>query len=196
MNVTVTTDASFSKKYNFGSYAFWITSNLGRIQRSGVLRDSLADSSQAEMKAICNALFFIFKHQEELYMKATNIYINTDSMNSIHLFTGDKKMIRKYHLLNRKSDKKIFEKFIYIEKLYHLRNKKIIFRHIKAHDGTATPDKYVHDWADQAAKAALQTKLNKLKFKNHDSHIHNENSIVNSTTKLPVGPDLPAKESA
>ena len=51
MNVTINTDASFNHHYKVGGYAFWITSELGRIRQSGTLKET-SDAQDAELKAL------------------------------------------------------------------------------------------------------------------------------------------------
>lgn len=90
MNVTVNTDASFSYTHKIGTWAFWMVSNLGRITGSGKFKNGCLDSNEAEMKAICNALTVITENPT-LMASVKVIYVNTDSMSAIYVFTNDKK---------------------------------------------------------------------------------------------------------
>lgn len=153
MNICVNTDASFNKKAQVGTWAYWIVSNSGRLHGSGALKKSCYDSTEAEMKAICNALTVITE-KPELMAKAKTIFINTDSMNAIHIFTDDKKAINKWGL-----KKKNYE---IVRNLYrHLKNKKflgkeIIFKHVKAHQGTDEKRTWVNNWLDHSAKIEME----------------------------------------
>lgn len=164
MVVTICTDASFSQRYQVGTYAFWITCNTGRHKISGVLKHKLTCPSQAEMKCICNSLSYMRKYPERFQI-ITRIVINTDSMNAIHLFTDDTAKIKKYGL-NRKGDKAILEAY---KNLKHKIGKPIIFNHIKAHQHTNTPANYVNQWCDDQAKAEMSKLLIKLKAKENGS---------------------------
>lgn len=155
MNCTITTDASFSNKYGVGTYAFWIISNLGRHTKSGVLRTTSASASQAEMKCICNALYFI-SQKKDVMEKVKRIFINTDSMNAIHLFTQDTKAIQRWGL-KKKSYKNIYQRYAIIAKAFE--GKQIEYNHIKAHKSTSTPATWVNDWCDRAAKAEMNKKI-------------------------------------
>lgn len=154
MIITITTDASYSSKFNVGTYAFWITCNNGRYKISGQLKHPLHCSSQAEMKCICNAMQFVVNNPN-LFNPITRLIINTDSLNSIHLFTDDTAKIRRYKL-NKKSHKNILKTFKLIKEKI---DKPIIFSHVKAHKHTNTPVNFVNDWCDKEAKAQMKLKL-------------------------------------
>lgn len=162
MNATLTTDASYSKKYQVGTYAFWISCRGGPFKKSGFLRNNSADPSQAEMKCIINALAYLLK-QKEVIERTKNIYINTDSLNAIHLFSGDAKAIRRWGL-NKKSYNKILAK--YKEVMTHFKGKVIVFQHIKAHKSTATPAQWVNNWCDENAKEQMRIRLEQIQSKN------------------------------
>lgn len=157
MNVTITTDASYSKKHNRGTYAFFITSNLGRTSQSGVLRKKCSTPSEAELKCIINSLVFLSK-QKDLFDKCKNIYINTDSLNCIHIWNNDNQSIYKYKLrplqhLMKKPMKDIKRMF---------KDKSIELRHIKAHVSTDTKREWVNDFCDKAAKTEMGILIDKL----------------------------------
>jgi len=172
MNVTLTTDASFNVKHQIGTYAFYVSCKGGPFKMSGILRDQMKNPSQAEMKCICNAIAFL-NTKVELLANIKYVYINTDSMNSIHLFSGHQDEIRKYKL-KTKSYLKILDK--YNELVKKLKNtghcsKTIIFQHIKAHKHTNTPAHFVNQWCDDAAKEQMQIKLTQIKRKNQQKQL-------------------------
>ncbi len=156
MIVTITTDASFNKKLEIGTYAFWITSNEGRIKMSGKLRGKMMHSTHCEMACIVNALSVVT--MQDWMKSVTRIIINTDSMNAIHLFTKDKKAIKRYRLHANADFKK---KSISI--VHHFHNTKMKFKfknaftfcHVRAHEHTDTARNYVNDWADRMAKEEM-----------------------------------------
>jgi ribonuclease HI len=149
MNVTINTDASFSNKHKVGTYAFWIVSNLGRITMAGPLNKQCTDSTDAEMKSILNALTAVSWNQE-LMAKAKTIYVNTDSMNAIHLFNDDKEAVKKFRL---KSHNHLVVKFKLLKTLFT--GKTIFFSHVKAHHDTDSKRSWVNDWLDTAAKEEM-----------------------------------------
>jgi ribonuclease HI len=142
-NATITTDASFYTHYKIGSYAFWITTSKGSFKQSGVLKGNVYNSTEAEMKAITNALYFLSQLNQNWYA----IRINTDSEQA------------KKHLDQKQKTKN--EIFL---KLYHtftsLKNeikwKKFKICHIKAHTNNADSRSYVNSWCDLEAKKQLK----------------------------------------
>lgn len=159
MNATITTDCSFSNLYNVGAYAFWISSNVGPFRKSGILRKKCKTSTEAEMKCILNALTFLHR-QPELNLKVKTIFLNTDSMNAIHVFGNDGKKITKYEL----------QRYVHLQKKYNdlislLPGKEIILRHVKAHTNESSARRYVNDWADKEAKRQLGKKLEEFIIK-------------------------------
>ena len=77
MNVTITTDASFYKKDRVGGFAYQIRSNEGLIMGWGPFKDRVTNPTEAEMKAVLNA---IFKLREKNY-KIDILTINIDAFN-------------------------------------------------------------------------------------------------------------------
>lgn len=157
MIVTVTTDASFNRKRNIGTYAFYIRSNMGLIQMSGQLRNKCDRPEEAEIKCIMNALVMLSWHSE--WMKyARKIIINTDCLNAIHILTNDTEKIRMYKLGKLRSRHKLYEKHT----LPLFNGKNIEFRHVKAHEHTNTARNFVNDWADKAAKEQMALYIKKV----------------------------------
>jgi len=158
MNVTITTDASFSKTHNRGTYAFFISSNMGRMSKSGILRKKCNSPSEAEMKCILNALTFLAQ-QKDIFEKCKNIYVNTDSMDSIHLLQGDMKAINKYRL-RPLMDKMLIPRR---EVLRLFKNKKIDFRHVKGHNDSSTENRSrANVMCDNAARIEMGILIKKL----------------------------------
>lgn len=160
MNITITTDASFSSKYKRGTYAFFITSNLGRMSRAGALRKSCRSPSEAEIKCIINALMFV-KNNKELFDKCKNVYVNTDSLNSIHIWNGDKVAILKYRL--RDLEMKLVTNIKHIKKAFM--GKHIELRHVKGHSGVNDKRSYVNEFCDKAAKTEMGILISKIENK-------------------------------
>lgn len=157
MNITITTDASFSSKYKRGTYAFFITSNLGRMSQAGALRKSCRSPSEAEIKCIINALTFV-RNNKELFDKCKNVYVNTDSMNSIHIWNDDRQLIIRY---------KLFKLSLQLNKLIRklkkdYRKKSIELRHVKGHSGVNDKRSYVNEFCDKAAKVEMGILINKI----------------------------------
>lgn len=154
MFITINTDASFSQKYKHGTYAFWIVSNKGKVTKSGSLRGITANPVCAEMKCIINALHYLHKHTDWLENKS-KIVVNTDCLNAIHVFSGNRANIRRYKLNALiythldKAMKKI------LADIRTGRNIKIEYRHVKAHQHTDNARHWVNEWCDLEAKKEM-----------------------------------------
>lgn len=156
MNVTINSDASFSNRYQIGTYAFWIVSNLGRIKMSGQLHKLCKDSNEAEIKCILNAIHYVC-NDLALLTQSTRIIINTDSLNAIHVLSNDKVNMKRYHL-----HKKYVHLYTFYLKLKNkLLGKEIYFSHVKAHHDTDTKRSFVNDWLDKSAKQQMGLLIDK-----------------------------------
>lgn len=153
MIVTINTDASFSNKYKRGAYAFWIVSDKGRILKSGPIRNACHDSSDAEMRCIINALHVV-SSDPELNKPGNLIIINTDSMNAIHVLTGDKWAKRRYGLNKKGYIHLIQAEFQKVGKKLS-RDIVLSLRHVKSHTGLGDRRSYVNEWCDKAAKEEM-----------------------------------------
>ena len=141
--ITINTDASWSRVTGWGSYAFWAVCNDFKIQKSGVFKTKCSNPDTAELKCIINALSCVAKKG-----KFSKIIVNTDSLNSIHIFENDLPKLVKYGLGHGKSFRKMFNK-----EFGHL---KIEFRHVKAHKTPTDGRTYVNAWCDENAKLVLK----------------------------------------
>jgi ribonuclease HI len=152
MIVTINTDASYHPQFKVGAYAFWIVCNDGKILRSGVFKNEVKNSTEAEIKCIVNALHTLF---ESDLKGVTKVIINTDC--------------KYFHDYQRKGKNRSVEARQYIKvctemvKKYGLRSGWIEVRHVKAHNGTDSARKWVNDWCDKAAKKMMREKVKQIK---------------------------------
>lgn len=147
MLVTINTDASFHKDSKAGGFAFWIVSNNFKIQKCGFFEEKCRNPTDAETKAIINAIYCVLKQEEGI----TRIIFNTDSLNSKHILTNDRDKIQRYNLFFGKKLRRRFNKII---KEYN-GNFEHEFRHVKAHSGKNDSRSYVNEWCDRHAKAFM-----------------------------------------
>lgn len=158
MIVTINTDASHDGRLKIGSFAFWMVSNNGRMLNAGPLKGKIESPDEAEMQSILNALHTLLR----LKWQPSKVIINTDSLNSIGVFTTDKRHIAKYGLHWGKKYKILFNSF---RQKLKLGKADIEFRHVKAHDETSkTARSWVNEWCDKQCKEQLK-KLRLLKQK-------------------------------
>ena len=156
MNVTIATDASFSKILKRGTYAFWITSNEGVIRKAGILRSKVKHSVIAEMKCIINALHYL--QRQEWFSNVKHVYVNTDCLNAIHHFKNDMDAIHQYKI-NHPENRHLAKVYTLLKK-NQFKGVKIELRHIKAHERSDTPRHYTNDWCDREAKKQMSKLLN------------------------------------
>jgi ribonuclease HI len=150
MIVTINTDASHSKLYNVGSYAFWIVSNQGKVAKSGLLKKHSQRPQESEFKCIINAFHCLISQRWDGVDK---IIVNTDCLDVIHIMNNDVKKIKKYRLQ--------WGNILRLKLLLQLKEAKmskipIEFRHIKSHVSTETPKQWVNDWCDKEAKTHIR----------------------------------------
>lgn len=141
-NVTITTDISLIG--NDCAYAFWISTELGPIKRSGILKQRTNNTALAELMCIANAVHFFVKTG----IKTKRLIINTDSKASIIYVRA-----RDFRSMRNKQMGQIAE---LINSTVFGRYDEITFRHVKAHVGTRDARSYVNDWCDKEAKRVLK----------------------------------------
>jgi ribonuclease HI len=147
MMVTINTDASFYPTQKAAGYAFWITTDTGRIKQAGVLKGEIITSHEAEFKCIINALHKVGSR------KLTNlkkIIINTDSLTTINLVNNNYTSSKWGGSLLEAYKKLLVDMNLTCQ---------IEFRHVKSHKHTKTKRNWVNEWCHINAKAAVQPKI-------------------------------------
>lgn len=151
MLVTITTDASHSPDFKVGAFAFWITSELGRIKMAGPLDGQLINPTQAEVRCIVNAVYFLRKHSKWPDIDA--VVINTDSMQFINMVDNSSV----HHKLASQYTKElgIFKQLT--------RRWRVHLKHVRAHEHKETKRNWVNDWCDKEAKRQLRVLVQSIK---------------------------------
>jgi ribonuclease HI len=158
MIVTINTDASFNPQYKIGGYAYWLVYNGKRVKRGGLLKEC-QNSTEAEIKAIANALYRLTQLK---YTDVFFIIINTDCTPAVDLITGKSKTEVKG------TNEAIAAIYSYISelRLYNNVNKTaeeyIDYRHVKAHTKVKDKRSYVNNWCDKVAKDFVKLHILKL----------------------------------
>lgn len=159
MIATVNTDAGFS--HNSGSYAFWIISNQGKIQKAGVIRKETSSSTQCEIMAISNALHTL-KHSK--WIEIDKVIINTDSKGSIE-FLSNIKSTKAETLKDCIEECRFLMMEVCLKYGKGIRDIKTFFdfRHVKAHTNKKDARSIVNSWCDNECKKYLKISIkNKL----------------------------------
>lgn len=163
MIVTISTDASFDRRLKRGAYAYWISTDKGKLRGSGILKQEIERPEEAELMAMTNALHYLSLRTE---LEPTVIVMNTDCMNAIHFMTSNTQAIRLFRLDFLKPVKTIF-KTVWARP--SLINAKIIYRHIVGHGDIVNKREFVNAWCDRTAKKELS------KFRKYLKTIQNAN---------------------
>jgi ribonuclease HI len=162
MVITINTDASFSNKHRIGAFACWVVSNRFKIKFGGMLKKKCESPTHAECMAIINALHMVFLND---MTGVKMIIVNTDSMNSKHIFENDTQAIKRYRL--KSYSQQFYGRFVKMKMDAFRHNQKVEFqfRHVKAHQDTDTPRTYINDWCDCEAKRHMGHALDQFKEK-------------------------------
>jgi len=157
MVVTINTDASFSRKHQVGSYAFWIKCDEFNIGKSGMLKKRVSKPQIAEFRCIINSLHTLFT--TKTVDRIGFIVVNTDCLDVIHLINDDKVAIRNYNLASWGNH--LVQTYDLLRTRHKKLKIKIEFRHVKSHTDTDTGRTFVNDWCDKEAKKHIQEYLTK-----------------------------------
>lgn len=137
----INTDASFCPHTKVGGYAYWIKTDNLLIKGSGFFKSKVQSPFDAELKCIINALTIVSKQKD---VKVDKVIVNTDALHVIRAYrTGKSKLIKLLRSITFNLKKSIGTNHV-------------IFKHVKAHNGTDTPRKWVNDWCDSNAKSQMR----------------------------------------
>lgn len=148
--ITINTDAGFYQIEKVGSFAFWIKGDNIFLQGSGVFKEICSDSTDAETKAMSNALHVLSKMDLSLYNK---IIFNRDNIHA-------KPNLNSKH----ESQKKLHHQIGYLKKKYHQNKLVIEFRHVRAHTKKDDKRSFVNEWCDAQCKQRLREWKKSSKF--------------------------------
>lgn len=137
--VTVYTDASYCPKTKAGGWACWIRYEQNRLEFNGPLKELAHDSTDAELRAIANALVMALKYAGE---GVRYFVIVTDSQLSIDAMTGK---------LGRTSKTKKYYDIAQIITGMIPDGCKVKFNKVKAHSNHDGARSYINKIVDKAA---------------------------------------------
>lgn len=141
--VTINTDAGFYHEEKIGSFAYWIKGKELFLRGSGLFKTSCINSTDAEMKAILNALHVL---DISGYTNIEKIIFNRDNIHAKSSQRGNE--------LQRKISSKISE--LRKKCKYKSRYPFFEFRHVKAHSSTEKARNWVNDWCDKECTRQLR----------------------------------------
>lgn len=140
MIITINTDASFSHEHKYGTYAYWIKSDNFLYKGSGVFKDTVDNSTDAESRAIAVALWILKQNKHDFDV----LVINRDNI-------GAKPSGKKPYQIHLKNQVKKYKEVLVKE--YGRKIRKVKLKHVKAHTNVKDSRSYVNNWCDKACKS-------------------------------------------
>lgn len=145
--ITICTDASMHVEKRVGGYAFHIVCDLFKIQYAGPFNEKLSTSTDAELKAIGNAVAALLQQKE--LPTCSWVVINTDSKWAINAIKAANPM---------PVAKKVAELLTALQQ--RLQCSKIELRYVAAHTGTEDARSFANEWCDEQAKKYMRKLAN------------------------------------
>ena len=138
MLITLFTDASYCSRSRVGAYAAWAKADGRTVRHSGVLKQTVENSSLAETMALVNGICVALAAMRP--PAESKIIAQTDCLAAIHALSGmlrKTRTIRQYESIVAAYREKVAAAGIVVE-----------FRHVAGHKGTVTPRNAVNTWCD------------------------------------------------
>lgn len=155
MRVTIIADASHCPDTLAAGYGYWIASERGKLGGGGPMKKLAADSTSAEMQAVCNALYVAIRYQ--LVQPGDDVLIQTDCEAAIQAFQG-RRNIRRPHEM---------EVLRYFHSLRERSSIVVSFRHVKGHTKRKEARYVTNNLCDQRAKEGMRQARATVKEERH-----------------------------
>jgi len=149
MLVTLFTDASVKFEIARATWACWAKADGVTHRYSGIIRNTINQSGDAELCAIANGLFVVIRRFAPPIK--SKIIIQTDSDEAIYAIKSGKHTRPYTKLL--------------LNNIYSTLQKHDLYcdlRHVKGHKGTATPRNAVNTWCDVECRRQMQILLDEI----------------------------------
>lgn len=127
---TVVTDASWCPHERVAGWAAWLVCDGNRHKQYGAFKETVASSTEAEVKAILNGLYLARKRYD-----AQHYHVVSDCVGA---------MLKLQNALNWRHE---------LEKI--VGTSRVTFKHVKAHTRNTDARSYVNNWCDVNAKTAM-----------------------------------------
>lgn len=148
--VTINTDAGFSYKHRIGTFAYWIKGLGYLLNGSGVFKEPCIDPTDAEIKAIINALAVIKKTKHPpilgFVINRDNIYANSRRKGT----TLERKLHKEIKYFKKDAEDRIG--LVTFMRITRKQKKYADFRHVKAHSGKNDKRSWVNEYCDRQCK--------------------------------------------
>ena len=146
--VTVFADASFDHEYGIGAYAFWIKGPDGlKVEKSGVLRDEIGASSEAETLALANGIIIAARAMAGR-PNGIRIVCASDCLHAIRALDphGEPPSMRANEVKARRL----------VTELVADKTVEVRLRHVRGHQKGGGPRGWVNNWCDTQARAEME----------------------------------------
>lgn len=143
MKITILADASHCPETKRGGYGYWIASARGKKGGSGPFKDTVENSTIAEIMAIVNAIHSGITH--ELIEKKDELLIQSDCESAIFA------LLRK-RTINSK-ERHIVD---YMTKLIRKFELEVTYLHVRAHTGDGRSRFVAHTACDKLARKEMR----------------------------------------
>lgn len=147
--VTINTDAGFYPIEKIGSFAYWIKGDNLFLSGSGVFKNLCKNPTEAETKALINAVSVLIQSG---YTDITKVIFNRDNIYAKSSKNGnelEKMLYEKLRVLRQKC------KYTGSEPFYE-------YRHVRAHTNKKNARSWVNDWCDKECKRQLREYKRKM----------------------------------
>lgn len=143
MLVTIMTDASLCATHFVGGFGYWIASPRGKEAGGGIFKGTIADSYEAEFKAVANSLHSAI--QKQLVQHGDKVIIQLDNSGVIYCMSGQNTV--------RKDLTDVVSTIRILEKQYNL---SLEFRHVKGHTQRKENRYIANKMCDKRAKQFMK----------------------------------------
>ena len=147
-NITINTDAGFYPHDKVGAWAFWIVSDGLLIKGSGIFKEPCKNPTDAEIKAMVNAVSVLLKANFD-FTGVRNVIFNRDNIYAKGGHGG------------RPPQAKLSKLILELKRKCGAPYPNVEYRHVKAHSSKNDKRSYVNDWCDQQCTMQLKNWKNK-----------------------------------
>ena len=150
MKILISTDASYLREYKIAGFAFYIQTDAGVFARSGVFKNELSGSDEAELLCVINALHYLAT------LKLKNIHqirILTDSLNVKSIIHKDVKSIKKFKLKDLRD--RYIVRYDELLKRIGINEFSVSVKYVQAHVDGGSKENVLNNWCDMEAKRML-----------------------------------------
>lgn len=150
---TLMVDASWCPNTNAGGFGAWCASDRGKKDFGGAFVDLLPSAQDAEVIAVCNALWMSMN--ENLIVEGMDVLIQIDCLNAIKIY-------KKMHAPQTANERKAVA---WLEDFKSKYNITVAFRHVKGHVSGSLEARHIsNNMCDETAKFYMRRKRSTIRL--------------------------------